>query len=167
MNDTDLLFDFLKTRQLQSSKKLDLVGVINFGGGKENYCLTNAENKAGELGYAVISGWLSLPVKKNGNNWQKQFTQHWWNYDQELRRHVDYSPEIEEGALYIIDMEIVEFTNSRGNDMTSHVASSIVYCNHIFYIIDYGDEGYKIQPVNDLSNETIFSFQLKAMMAKN
>jgi hypothetical protein len=33
MNDTDLLFDFLKTRQLQSSKKLDLVGVINFGGG--------------------------------------------------------------------------------------------------------------------------------------
>jgi hypothetical protein len=56
MNDTDLLFDFLKTRQLHCSKKLDLVGVINFGGGKENYCLTNAENKAGELGYAVISG---------------------------------------------------------------------------------------------------------------
>jgi hypothetical protein len=44
MNDTDLLFDFLKTRQLHCSKKLDLVGVINFGGGKENYCLTNAEN---------------------------------------------------------------------------------------------------------------------------
>ena len=48
--------------------------------------------------------------------------------------------------------------------MTSHVASSIVYCNHDFYIIDYGDEGYKIQSVNDLSNETIFSFQLKAMI---
>jgi len=164
MNDTDLLFDFLKTRQLHCSKKLDLVGVINFDGGKENYCLTNAENKADELDYAVISGWLSLPLKKNANNWQKQFTQHWWNYDQELRRHVDYSPGIEEGALYIIDMEIVEFTNSRGNDMTSHVASSIVYCNHDFYIIDYGDEGYKIQSVNDLSNETIFSFQLKAMI---
>ncbi len=164
MNDTDLLFNFLKSRQQYCSEKLDIVGVTNFGGGKENYCLTNAENKADELGYAVISGWLSLPFKKNGNNWQKQFTQHWWNYDPELRRHVDYSPGIEEGALYIIDMEIVEFTNFRGNDMTSHVASSIVYCNYNFYIIDYGDEGYKIQPVNNLSNETIFSFQLKATM---
>lgn len=64
-------------------------------------------------------------------------------------------------------MEIVKFTNSRGNDMTSHVASSIIYCNHNFYIIDYGDEGYKIQPVNDLSNETIFSFQLKVMMTSD
>jgi hypothetical protein len=64
MNDTDLLFDFLKSRQLHCSKKLDIVGVINFGGGKENYCLTNAENKANELGYAVISGWLALPLKK-------------------------------------------------------------------------------------------------------
>jgi hypothetical protein len=58
MNDTDLLFDFLKTRQLQSSKKLDLVGVINFGGGKENYCLTNAENKAG----------VSLPLNHESLN---------------------------------------------------------------------------------------------------
>ena len=64
MNDTDLLFNFLKSRQLHCSKKLDIVGVINFGGGKENYCLTNAENKANELGYAVISGWLALPLKK-------------------------------------------------------------------------------------------------------
>ena len=80
MNDTDLLFDFLKTRQLHCSKKLDLVGVINFGGGKENYCLTNAENKAGELGYAVISGWLSLPVKKNGNMNRPGFTRHFLAY---------------------------------------------------------------------------------------
>jgi hypothetical protein len=166
MNDTELLFNFMKARQLHCTKKLDIVSVIQLGGGRENYCLTNAENKANELGCAVISGWLSLPLKAVENNWQKQFTQHWWNYDRELKQHVDYSPAIEMGALYIVDTDIMEFTNSRGNDMSSHVASSIIYRNLDFYIVDYGENGYKIQPVNNLSNETIFSFQLGVNMAE-
>jgi hypothetical protein len=165
MNDTDLLFDFLKSRQLYCAKKLDIVNVTQLGGGRENYCLTTAIDKSNELGCGVVSGWLSYPLTFIGNNWQKQFTQHWWNYDRELSQHVDFSPAIEEEALYIADMDIMAHALTHINDLTSQVSSSIIYRNSDFYIIDYSENGYKTQAVNDLSNETIYSWHHKASMA--
>jgi hypothetical protein len=81
MQEIDRLYDFLKKRKSQSKNKLCLVNVLQIGGGKENYCLNNADDNSLAMGYGVVSGWLALPSKVQGNDWQKQFTQHWWNYD--------------------------------------------------------------------------------------
>ncbi len=159
MNEIDLLRLFVNSRQPYCKNNLKLVNVFQIGGGRENYCLTNAKDKADEAGYGVVSGWLSLPSKFTSDNVQKQFTQHWWNYDRIQRRHLDFSPGIEEGAVYIQDIDIAEYVITHGKRLNSHVASSIIMKNGRFYVIDYADNGYKYQPAHELSNEIIFTFQ--------
>jgi hypothetical protein len=159
MTEIDLLYSFIKTRQSQCKNSLRLVNVFQSEGGLENYCLTNAKNKADESGYRVVSGWLSLPSKLTSGNIQKQFTQHWWNFDRDEKRYLDFSPGIEEGAIYIQDIDIAEYVITRGSQLSSHVASSVIMRNDKFFIIDYDATGYKYQPASDLSNQTIFSFQ--------
>lgn len=159
MNDIDLLYLFASSRQPYCKNSLKLVNVFQIGGGEENYCLTNAKNMADQAGYGVISGWLSLPSKYTSGSAQKQFTQHWWNYDRNQKRYLDFSPSIDEGAVYIQDIDVAEYIMAHGNRLRSHVASSVVMKNDSFYIIDYDDIGYKYQPARDLSNEMIFLFQ--------
>ena len=106
MHEIDRLYDFLKRRKFHNKSKLCLVNVQKIGGGKDNYCLTNAEDNASLMGYGVVSGWLVLPSTVRENGWQKQFTQHWWNYDWNNREHLDSSPNIDEGSIYIEDDEI-------------------------------------------------------------
>ncbi len=162
MNDTDFLFEFIKSRESHCTKKLDIVSTNYVGGGAENYCLNNAENKGKELGLDLVSGWLSLPITFKESNWQKQFTQHWWNYDKKNDVHLDYSPSIEKGAIYIMDSNIIDFVNSRLYDLNSHVSSSIIYVNGYTYIIDYGESGYHVEEIDNLKNETIFKLKLKS-----
>ncbi len=161
VNDTELLINFLEARKLHCSIKLDVVSTLQIGGGMENYCLLNAEQKSKEFGFQLISGWLALPVTFHNSNWQKQFTQHWWNYDIEKGMYLDYSPSIEKGALYIVDLDILKFCDSRLSDLDSHVGSSIIYVNGYKYIIDYGENGHHVEEIDNLSNETIFKLKFK------
>jgi hypothetical protein len=142
MHEIDRLYEFLKKRKYQSKSKLCLVNVQKIGGGKDNYCLTNAEDNARSVGYGVVSGWLVLPSKVQENGWQKQFTQHWWNYDWNRREHLDSSPNIDEGSLYIQDDEITKFVDGNIQTLTSHVASSVIFKNDVFYCVDYDKDGY-------------------------
>lgn len=159
MHDTEVLFKFLQKRKQHSDQNLSIVNVIQIGGGRDNYCLTNAEDVSRNKGYAVVSGWLSLPQKNQENSWQKQFTQHWWNYDQSQRKHFDFSPNIDDGAVYIQDDGIAKFVIDNGTKLKSHVSSSIIVNNDEFFIIDYAENGFKYQQADDLSNDVIFFFQ--------
>ena len=162
MHEIDRLYEFLKRRKSHSQSKLCLVNVQKIGGGKDNYCLTNAEDNARSMGYGVVSGWLVLPSKVQENGWQKQFTQHWWNYDWNRREHLDSSPNIDEGSIYIQDDEIVKYINENKQILNSHVASSILFRNDMFYCFDYDndkDKGYKFHQLDELSIDRIFFFQ--------
>ena len=159
MNEIDRLYGFLKNRNSQGTDKLCLVNVLQLGGGAANYCLTNAEDRARSLGYGVVSGWLALPSKIQGNDWQKQFTQHWWNYDWNHREHLDFSPDIEEGAIYVQDDEIRKFVSENSQALNSHVASSIIMKKDMFYGVDYGKDGYRFHDIEQLSIDRIFFFQ--------
>ena len=90
MNEIERLYAFLKKRNGHSDNKLCLVNAQQIGGGKQNYCLTTAEDNSQSMGYGLVSGWLALPSKIQGNDWQKQFTQHWWNFDLNLQKHLDF-----------------------------------------------------------------------------
>jgi hypothetical protein len=159
MHEIDRLYEFLKNRISQSTDKICLANVLQIGGGEANYCLTNAEDRASSLGYGVVSGWLALPSKIQGNDWQKQFTQHWWNYDWNHREHLDFSPNIEEGAIYIQDDEIIKFVCNNNQNLNSHVASSIIMKKNMFYGVDYGENGFRFHDIDELSINRIFFFQ--------
>ncbi len=159
MQEIDRLYDFLKRRKFHSKSKLCLVNVLQIGGGKDNYCLTNAEDNARSMGYEVVSGWLALPSKVQGNDWQKQFTQHWWNYDFNHREHLDFSPNIEEGGVYIQDDQITKFVDENKQTLNSHVSSSVILRNDMYYGIDYGENGYRFHAIEALSMKSIFYFQ--------
>jgi hypothetical protein len=159
MHEIDRLYDFLKRRKFHNKSKLCLVNVLQIGGGKDNYCLTNAEDNARSMGYGVVSGWLALPSKVQGNDWQKQFTHHWWNYDLNHREHLDFSPNIEEGGVYIQDDQIIKFIDENKQILNSHVSSSVIMRNDMYYGIDYGENGYKFHNLEELSIDRIFFFQ--------
>jgi hypothetical protein len=159
MHEIDRLYDFFKRRKSHSKSKLCLVNVQKIGGGKDNYCLTNAADNARSLGYGVVSGWLVLPSKTQENAWQKQFTQHWWNYDWNRREYLDSSPNIDEGSIYIQDDEISEFVNENEQTLSSHVSSSVIMRNDMYYGIDYGESGYKFHHLEELSIDRLFFFQ--------
>jgi len=161
MDEIDRLNTFLNKRKHHSKSKVCLVNVQKIGGGKDNYCLTNAEDIARSMGYAVVSGWLVLPSTVRENGWQKQFTQHWWNYDWKNQEHLDFSPNIAEGSLYIQDDEITEFIDENLQILNSHVASSILFRNDVFYCFDYDYDngGYKFHHLDELHIDHIFFFQ--------
>jgi len=159
MHELDRLYAFFKKRNGHGDTKLCLVNAQQIGGGKQNYCLTTAEDNSQSMGYGLISGWLALPSKIQGNDWQKQFTQHWWNFDLNLQKHLDFSPNIEDGALYIQDDEITNFISKNSDRLSSHVASSIIMKNNLFYAVDYGDNGYRFHDLEKLSTDQIFYFQ--------
>ncbi len=160
MHDIELLYEFSRIRQPHCQHRLNVINVLQFGGGRENYCLNNAKEKADEMGYAVVSGWLCLPTKFLSTGWQKQFTQHWWNYDRSEKRHLDFSPTIDDGAVYMQDLDIALFAIDANSRLRSHVASSVILRNGMIYIVDYGNEGYRHRTEHELSNETLFYFQL-------
>ena len=118
MNEIERLYAFLKKRNGHADSKLCLVNAQQIGGGKQNYCLTTAEDNSQSMGYGLVSGWLALPSKIQGKDWQKQFTQHWWNFDLNLQKHLDFSPNIEDGALYIQDDEITNFVSKNSNRLS-------------------------------------------------
>jgi hypothetical protein len=159
MQEIDRLYDFLKRRKFHNQSKLGIVNVQKIGGGKDNYCLTNAEDNARSMGYGVVSGWLVLPSKVQENDWQKQFTQHWWNYDRNRREHLDSSPNIDEGSIYIQDDEISKFIDENKQILNSHVSSSVIMRNDMYYAIDYGESGYKFHHLDELRIDRIFFFQ--------
>jgi len=159
MHEIDRLYDFLKKRKSQSKNKLCLVNVLQIGGGKENYCLNNADDNSLAMGYGVVSGWLALPSKVQGNDWQKQFTQHWWNYDWSHRQHLDFSPNIDEDCIYIQDDQIAKFVDENKQTLKSHVSSSVIMRNDMYYGIDYGENGYRFHPIEALSMQSLFFSQ--------
>ena len=159
MHEIDRLYAFFKKRNGHADNKLCLVNAQQIGGGKQNYCLTTAEDNSQSMGYGLISGWLALPSKIQGNDWQKQFTQHWWNYDLNHREHLDFSPNIEEGGVYIQDDQIIKFIDENKQILNSHVSSSVIMRNDMYYGIDYGENGYKFHNLEELSIDRIFFFQ--------
>jgi hypothetical protein len=60
MHEIDRLYDFLKRRKFHNKSKLCLVNVLQIGGGKDNYCLTNAEDNARSMGYGVVIGGITI-----------------------------------------------------------------------------------------------------------
>lgn len=118
------LVKFLSCRQSFCKRPLDVVRVKNIGGGAVSGCFGNAYGQLGQQGITIVSGWLAEPVQP----WQaqRQFTQHWWNYDERNREYFDTSPEINEGAIYILDHDIALFAVENNDQLSSCVSRSVI-----------------------------------------
>ena len=75
------------------------------------------------------------------------------------REHLDFSPNIEEGGVYIQDDQIIKFIDENKQILNSHVSSSVIMRNDMYYGIDYGENGYKFHNLEELSIDRIFFFQ--------
>lgn len=105
--------------------------------------------------FQIISGWLAIPERQSGS--LKQFTQHWWNKDRATARHLDSSPDIEEGAIYIEDNNIATFALMNNQRLSSCVPRSIIYKNGSFYTVELRDGEFKIEKADELTDELLFA----------
>jgi len=152
------LIKFLARRQLFCKSALDVVCVESIGGGAVNECFGNAHNQLRQQGVTIASGWLAEPLQSMQHSQaQRQFTQHWWNFDEQRCEYFDTSPEIEKGAIYILDRDIAMFAVKNNDRLSSCVSRSVVYWNEGFYTVEYASKGYDLQPAPDLSTERLFA----------
>jgi hypothetical protein len=110
----------------------------------------------------IVSGWLALPANTQAGH--RQFTQHWWNYSELLRRHIDVSPGIEDGAIYILDNDIGLYAAEHNHKLTSCVPSSVLYRDNRFFTLDSHANGeFTILPIDRLTTEALFaSYTIRA-----
>ena len=153
------LLKFLTRRQLFCKSPLDIVCVESIGGGAVIECFGNAYSQLRKPGVAIVSGWLAEP--RQNSHAQRQFTQHWWNFDQHSSEYFDISPEIEKGAIYILDRDIALFAIDNNARLSSCVSRSVVYSGGGFYTMEYASSGYDLQPAPDLSTERLFASFLR------
>ena len=149
------LLKFLTRRQLFCKSALDIVSVESIGGGAVIECFGNAYSQLQKPGVTIVSGWLAEP-RQNSHS-QRQFTQHWWNFDHHSSEYFDISPEIEKGAIYILDRDIALFAIDNNARLSSCVSRSVVYSGGGFYTMEYAWSGYDLQPAPDLSTERLFA----------
>lgn len=149
------LLRFLVRRQLFCKTTLDIVCVDSIGGGAVIECFGNAHSQLRKPGVTIVSGWLAEP--RQHSHAQRQFTQHWWNFDQRSSAYFDTSPEIEKGSIYIMDRDIALFAVDNHARLSSCVSRSVVYSGGGFYTMEYASSGYDLQPAPDLSTERLFA----------
>jgi len=153
------LVKFLIRRQRFCKSALDVVCVDSIGGGAVIECFGNAYSQLRREGVTIVSGWLAEP--RQHSQAQRQFTQHWWNFDDQRREYFDTTPAIEKGAIYILDRDIAMFTIDNNARLSSCVSSSVVYSNGEFYTIQYASNGYDLHSAPDLSTERLFASFLR------
>ena len=160
------LFKFLTGRQAFCKSALDMVYVESMGGGAVNQCFGNAHDQLQQQGITIVSGWLAEPLLTvqplQHSKVQRQFTQHWWNFDGQNRQYFDISPEIEKGAIYILDRDIALFAVDNMERLSSCVSRSVIYLNGGFYTAEHTPIGYDLQPAPDLSTEMLFASFLQS-----
>ena len=153
------LVKFLTRRQLFCKSALDVVCVDSIGGGAAIECFGNAHGQLRQQGVTIVSGWLAEP--RHHSQAHRQFTQHWWNFDQHSSEYFDTTPEIEKGAIYILDRDIALFAIDNNERLSSCVSSSVIYSSGGFYTMEYASNGYDLQPAPDLATERLFASFLR------
>ncbi len=154
------LVKFMTRRQLFCKSALDVVCVNNIGGGAVIECFGNAHSQLSQQGVTIVSGWLAEP--RQHSQVHRQFTQHWWNFDQRVNEYFDITPEIEKGAIYILDRDIALFAIDNNERLSSCVSSSVIYSSGRFYTMEYAASGYDLQAAPDLSTERLFASFLRS-----
>jgi|GEM_PF-589142 len=117
------VLEFIQTRQKFCQLALDLVAPTKIADGDESQCFMNAYRGSSAHQCTMCSGWLATPLQRGA---AFQFTQHWWNFDQNAYRYIDHSPAIEENAVYIRDQDLAQFALVNNDRLTSCVARSLV-----------------------------------------
>jgi hypothetical protein len=147
------VLEFIQTRQKFCQLALDVVAPTKIADGDESQCFMNAYRGSSAHQCTMCSGWLATPLQRGT---AFQFTQHWWNFDQNAYRYIDHSPAIEENAVYILDQDLAQFTVVHNDRLTSCVARSLVLEQGQFFAIETIESSYQFKPLDDLSTETLF-----------
>lgn len=150
---------FLHERERYCEFSLDIVVPVKVGGGKESECFANALNASRDFSLQLCSGWLALPLSLGGF----QFIAHWWNFDVIKGHFVDYSPAVDEFAVYILDMDLAGFAVNYNHNLTSCVCSSVVLRGNGWQKVTGFGVRMALKPLDDLSTSTLFSDFLGAV----
>ena len=159
MNPNTLL-QFLAERQRHCRNTLDIVVTAQFSGGLPNQCFNNAFEKSQIEGISIVSGWLVHPFDTGKNS--RQFTQHWWNFDNRLQQYVDFSPNIEVDTTYLVDSDIAFFAALNFHRISSCVPCSVLLSQGQFYGIRRTESGHAIESLPELVTEALFAPYLAA-----
>ncbi len=152
-----VLLKFLKARQAQTSVPLDVVPVTWVGGGRPKECMTNAARLVAQDPdrFRVVSGWLVHRFDRTREH--QLFELHWWAFDAVENLHLDPTPDIGRGCVYVEDMDICYFYLVHEECM----AHWLPFNNLVFkidkFVLARWENGRTISKIaRDLSVQTIF-----------
>jgi len=149
---------FLHELEHHCEYSLDVVVPKRIGGGQESECFANALDASRTQNLQLCSGWLVQPMQRGGF----QFIAHWWNYAAHLGHYVDYSPAIDEFAVYVLDMDLASFSVNNNHRLRSCVCSSLVLrANQWLKVSGFGAQ-VTLHPIKDLSTQSFFSDYLES-----
>lgn len=147
------MLEFIHFRQTFCQLALDIVSPKKLADGDESQCFMNAYRGANAPQCVMCSGWLATPLQRGA---AFQFTQHWWNFDQENYRYIDHSPAIEESAVYILDQDLAQYALINNDRLSSCVSRSLVLKQGRFFAIQIAETNYSFESLDDLSTESLF-----------
>ena len=152
--------ELIEQRQPFCTSLIKVVEVTNLGGGLINDCYGNAwrlKNK--DRNYFIVSGWFILPLNEEHN--YIRIVQHWFNRDVRTKQYVDTSP-VEKNAEYVADMNLYEFCTENDANLTTHVASSLIYENDRFKTVRQFDAYQQIvTEIDMLTTENLYQHCVK------
>jgi hypothetical protein len=100
----------------------------------------------------MISGWLVQPYHKETNS--TAILAHWWNADI-TGQHFDTSPLVNESEQYVQDSALYEYCVENNDQLSTHLARSILYQNNKFEI-QVDRENMLFTPVDQLRTELLY-----------
>lgn len=152
--------ELIEQRQHFCTSQIKIAEVTNLGGGQVNDCYGNAwrlKNK--NRNYFIVSGWFILPFNEVHKN--VHVIQHWFNIDMRKKQYVDTSP-VEKNAEYVVDMNLYEFCLKNNENLTTHVATSLIYEDDRFKTVrEFNAYQQIVTEIDMLTTENLYHHCLK------
>jgi hypothetical protein len=147
--------DFIIARQQHAKYKLTIENVKSIGGGVKNDCFRNAcKYKDRNPKSKIVSGWMIRKFNPRTNS--TAIIQHYWNVDSH-GFHVDTTPlQGEVPYEYVVDMDIVIYSQLNYSQVESCVCSSLHLENGNFYTVELTENDIDLRPVKKLTTSNLF-----------
>ena len=108
-----------------------------------------------------MSGWLITTFDRR-MQW-RYFAQHWWNFDRVEQCHVDPTPDIEHGSIYMVDIDIRDFVFKNDDRLIAgeRLVDVALKDEKLLLVRPYGEQ-FMVREPDNLSTQTLYEPVLRA-----
>lgn len=147
--------EFIKQRQkFTPYPVVEVFNVEQRGGGQQNNCFINScESIDRSKGVKITSGWLVGGFNKLTG--KTEIIQHYWNVNKD-GTFFDTTPDIGNNVEYVIDTQVMYYSQKNLDLLDSCVCSSLLYVNEKYTAINEVNGQLVFSEIEDLRVENLF-----------